>query len=491
MKKMLAALSLSILMMLEPVLADSVTSSTDLEPTEPAVVSEAPATEAPATEVPATEAPATEAPATETPATEAPATEVPATEVPATEAPATETPATEAPATEAPATEVPATEVPATEVPATEAPVTFAAGLARLERDTVLYGNSALSVACLSLRGESVVYAIEASENQQAVRIAFNGGAELGYAWVRAEEVIRLDAAELAAYRSRNHGDSAIVYRDAVLEPVVRRASATEAPTEEPVTDPTEAPAEEPAAEPTEESAEEPAVEPTEEPAEEPAVEPTEESAEESAVEPTEEPAEEPTVEPTEEPAEEPAAEPTEEPAEEPAAEPTEEPAGEPLIPDGPVYDYIVDENGTLVLDAQGNPQPIVPDGAETPVSYLRDETGALVLVEGKPVVLATLPASAGVVTTLQDQLNPERSIDVYAAWEGETLYLDSEATLIAVLHGYDNAVYTLQWQYSPDNATWYDLEGAEEARCTLTVTEENYQYYWRIQATITGVIGQ
>ena len=462
MKKMLAALSLSILMMLEPVLADSVTSSTDLEPTEPAVVSEAPATEAPATEAPATEAPATEAPATEVPATEVPATEVPATE---------------APATEVPATEVPATETPATEVPATEAPVTFAAGLARLERDTVLYGNSALSVACLSLRGESVVYAIEASENQQAVRIAFNGGAELGYAWVRAEEVIRLDAAELAAYRSRNHGDSAIVYRDAVLEPVVRRASATEAPTEEPVTDPTEEPAEEPAVEPTEEPAEEPAAEPTEEPAEEP------------AVEPTEEPAEEPAVEPTEEPAEEPAVDPTEEPAEEPAAEPTEEPAGEPLIPDGPVYDYIVDENGTLVLDAQGNPQPIVPDGAETPVSYLRDETGALVLVEGKPVVLATLPVSAGVVTTLQDQLNPERSIDVYAAWEGETLYLDSEATLIAVLHGYDNAVYTLQWQYSPDNATWYDLEGAEEARCTLTVTEENYQYFWRIQATITGVI--
>ena len=143
------------------------------------------------------------------------------------------------------------------------------------------------------------------------------------------------------------------------------------------------------------------------------------------------------------------------------------------------------------MLDEQGNPQPIVPDGAEKPVSYLRDETGALVLVDGKPVVLATLPAGAGVVTTLQDQLNQNRSIDVYATWEGEALYLDSEATLIAVLHGYDNAVYTLQWQYSPDNATWYDLEGAEEARCTLTVTEENYQYYWRIQATITGVIGQ
>ena len=317
------------------------------------------------------------------------------------------------------------------EAPATEAPAVYAAGLARLERGTVLYGNSSLSVACLSLRGEAVVFAIEASENQQAVRIAFNGGAELGYAWVKADEVIRLDAAELAAYRSRNHGDDAIVYRDVVLEPVVRRSSATE----------------------------EPAADPTEEPVEEPAADPTEE----------------------------PAADPTEEPVEEPAADPTEE----PVIPEGPVYEYIVDENGALVLDEQGNPQPIVPEGAETPVSYLRDETGALVLVDGKPVVLATLPAEAGVVATLQDQLNPERSIDVYAAWEGETLYLGSDATLIAVLHGYDNAVYTLQWQYSPDNVTWYDLEGAEEARCTLTVTEENYQYFWRIQATITGVIGQ
>ena len=393
MKKMLAALSLSILMMLEPVLAESPTSSTDLQPAAPAVVSEVPETE------------------------------VSATDTPATDAPATEAPATEAPATEAPATEAPATEAPATAAPATAEPVTFAAGLARLERDTVLYGNSSLSVACLSLRQESVVYAIETSENQQAVRIAFNGGAELGYAWVKANEVIRLDAAELAAYRSRNHGDSAIVYREAVLEPVVRRSSATEEPTEEPAVEPTETP--------------------------------------------------------------------TEEPTEEPAEESTQEPAGTPAIPEGPVYDYVVDENGALVLDEQGNPQPIVPDGAETPMSYLRDDAGALVLVDGKPVVLATLPAEAGVVTTLQDQLNPERSIDVYAAWEGEKLYLDSEATLIAVLHGYDNAVYTLQWQYSPDNVTWFDLEGAEEARCTLTVTEENYQYFWRIQATITGVIGQ
>ena len=125
MKKMLAALSLSILMMLEPVLAESPTTPTDLQPTELPVISEVPPTDVPATEVPATEAPATEA-------------------------------------------------------PATEAPAAYAAGLARLERGTVLYGNSSLSVACLSLRGESIVFAIEASENQQAVRIAFNGGTELG-----------------------------------------------------------------------------------------------------------------------------------------------------------------------------------------------------------------------------------------------------------------------------------------------------------------------
>ena len=418
MKKMLAALSLSILMMLEPVLAESPVTLTDLQPADPAVVSEVTETETPEVEVPTTEEPAAEPPATEEPAAEAPA-----------------------------ATEAPATEAPATEAPATKMPAAYAAGLVRLERETVLYGNSSLSVACLSLRHESIVFAIEASENQQAVRIAFNGGAELGYAWVKAGEIIRLDAAELAEYQGRSHGEDAIVYRNVVLEPVVRRSSATE--------------------------------EPAEEPTEEPTVEPAEE--------PTEEPAGEPTEEPVAEPTEEPIAEPTEEPAEEPVEQPTEEPA----TSDSPVYEYVVDENGALVLDEQGNPQPIVPDGAEKPVSYLRDDTGALVLVDGKPVVLATLPADAGVVTTLQDQLNPERSIDVYAAWEGETLYLDSEATLIAVLHGYENAVYTLQWQYSPDNAAWYDLEGAEEARCTLTVTEENYQYYWRIQATITGVIGQ
>ena len=94
-------------------------------------------------------------------------------------------------------------------------------------------------------------------------------------------------------------------------------------------------------------------------------------------------------------------------------------------------------------------------------------------------------------ILTLDDLLDPNRIIEVYLAMNHDQLFFGEEATLVAVLHGYDNAVYTLQWQYSPDKATWYDLEGAEEARCTLTVTEENYQYYWRIQATITGVIGQ
>lgn len=58
--------------------------------------------------------------------------------------------------------------------------------------------------------------------------------------------------------------------------------------------------------------------------------------------------------------------------------------------------------------------------------------------------------------------------------------------TLTAVLHGYDNATYTLQWQVSTDANTWTDIDGETEAATTVLVTEENYLNYWRVAVIIT-----
>lgn len=51
-----------------------------------------------------------------------------------------------------------------------------------------------------------------------------------------------------------------------------------------------------------------------------------------------------------------------------------------------------------------------------------------------------------------------------------------------AVLHGFENDAYTLQWQYSPDRGTTvYDLPGENDIEYAYFLTEENYGYMYRV----------
>ena len=153
-------------------------------------------------------------------------------------------------------------------------------------------------------------------------------------------------------------------------------------------------------------------------------------------------------------------------------------------------YEYERDEDGNLVFDESGNPIPIVPEGIDIPVEWLRDENGELVLDEnGNPIATQFIPWTAQKVETIEDLLDPNRSIDIYADWGGGELHFGDESVLIAVLHGYGNAVYTVQWQTSTDNESWVNVEGATDVRYTMTVTEENYLDYWRVAVIITDVV--
>ena len=319
------------------------------------------------------------------------------------------------------------------------------------------------------------------------------------------------------------------------LPRVLSRVQATVVPTEEP----TVAPTEEPTAEPTEEPTAAPAEEPTAAPTEEPTAAPTEE--------PTVEPTAEPTVEPTEEPTAKPADEPlniaavvnidhegstlfvrkaadanAEKVAKlhkgdrvtilayegdwarilfngfregyvfaaylstEPIVEATAEPAVEPAAPS---YDFEREADGSLKLDEKGNPVAIVPEGMEIPVTYERDAEGNLILDEnGNPIPKDTIPAGAEYFDTIEDALDPNRTIDLYATWGEGELTDGTEATMIAVLNGYDNVEYALQWQTSEDNVNWTDVPGATESRCTVVVTQDNYLDYWRVMVTVTDV---
>ena len=75
----------------------------------------------------------------------------------------------------------------------------------------------------------------------------------------------------------------------------------------------------------------------------------------------------------------------------------------------------------------------------------------------------------------------PERHITVELSWDVPEPDLGDTAHLKAILEGYDQLTYTLQWQYSPDDENWTDALGETGDRIDITLTEDNDNYYWRI----------
>ena len=147
------------------------------------------------------------------------------------------------------------------------------------------------------------------------------------------------------------------------------------------------------------------------------------------------------------------------------------------------------DENGNLVLDENGNPEAVLGEGEEVPVAFEKDENGNLVLDEnGNPMVKETAPAGSDKMTTIHDELDPNRSIDIYVSWNGQEPAFGGTVTMTAVLNGYGDADCRIQWQRSADNASWADVPGGAGSRLSVQMTEENYLDYWRVAVTIAEV---
>ena len=187
---------------------------------------------------------------------------------------------------------------------------------------------------------------------------------------------------------------------------------------------------------------------------------PTETPAVEETEVPETEPTDIPEVEPTEvveTPAEVPEVEVTETPAEVPAVETTDAPTAAPAAEESEKPEHVSEPT------AAPTEQPEV-------------------------ITEADLPEEAQKIGTIEDALDPSRYIDIYAVWQDDVLSFGTQAQLIAVLHGYDAVQYTLQWQISPDNVNWTDIPDATGARCDVTVTEDNYLCWWRVQVLISDV---
>jgi len=154
------------------------------------------------------------------------------------------------------------------------------------------------------------------------------------------------------------------------------------------------------------------------------------------------------------------------------------------------LYRYQKNADGSLALDENGNPIALLEEGQDVPKTWLRDENGALILDRnGNPVATQTVPANAMYVQTLRDRVNPERSIDIYVSFGGDAV-VGSTASFSAVLNGYDGLVYSLQWQQSDDGSNWENLAAANNAQLDVVTSEENMYDFWRVQVTITDVLG-
>ena len=166
-----------------------------------------------------------------------------------------------------------------------------------------------------------------------------------------------------------------------------------------------------------------------------------------------------------------------------------ETPLGDSEENTAPVYSYERDENGALVLDENGNPIVTVIEGDEIPVTYLRNEDGELILDEkGDPIPTQTVPTDAIMSNTIVDALNPDRTIDIYYSWNNQKPAIGGDVTFIAVLHGYENLEYSIQWQQSKNGSDWANVPGSNETRYTETITRDNYKDFWRVQVSITGI---
>ena len=72
------------------------------------------------------------------------------------------------------------------------------------------------------------------------------------------------------------------------------------------------------------------------------------------------------------------------------------------------------------------------------------------------------------------------KSISISLKYD-DPLHFNDTVTFIAIIQGYDNIDYTIQWQYSTDNNNWYDIAGANDLTYSITVTQDNYRHYWRV----------
>ena len=88
---------------------------------------------------------------------------------------------------------------------------------------------------------------------------------------------------------------------------------------------------------------------------------------------------------------------------------------------------------------------------------------------------------------SIEEALDPDRYVEIQLSWGDEEAAVGSTAHFTAVLHGYENVEYTLQWQHSTDSENWENVENATDGTYSVVATKENCHDTWRVKVVITG----
>lgn len=176
--------------------------------------------------------------------------------------------------------------------------------------------------------------------------------------------------------------------------------------------------------------------------------------------------------------------------------------AAQPVAEEEPIIDEQPVEDENLIDDQMDGDPAELPDGNIPTVTETEDGTvidmgeTAEAPVEGEDAN-AEKPAEDGELDedfTLpeegalpEEDAEPEISeidfstLSVAISAESDVVELGDDMVLTAILTGFEDLNYTLQWQFSTDNANWANVDGATGSTLRVQMNEENRDYFWRV----------
>lgn len=148
---------------------------------------------------------------------------------------------------------------------------------------------------------------------------------------------------------------------------------------------------------------------------------------------------------------------------------------GDPAeLPDGNIPTVTETEDGTVIDMGETAEEPV--EGEEANADKPEED--------GELDEDFTLPEEGELPEEDAEPEIPEidfSTLSVAISAESDVVELGGDMVLTAILTGFEDLNYTLQWQFSTDNANWANVDGATGSTLRVQMNEENRDYFWRV----------